>query len=144
MPPAELVSLLFENAANIWVPPTMGMAAPLTDILVHTQDIARPLGILVPVASEHVDPALTFCVTRKSNQQFAPARRYAGVRLIASDLKWKYGNGPEVSGPAIDLLLALTGRSSALSNLEGEGVAMLSTRLARTTQARPLLGRRGS
>ncbi len=123
------MSLLFANAANVWVPPTMGMAAPLTDILVHTQDVARPLGIPVPVASDHVDPALTFCVTRKSNQLFAPARRYAGLRLIASDLKWKCGKGPEVSGPAIELLLALTGRRSALANLEGEGVATLAKRL---------------
>lgn len=129
-PPEELVSLLFANAANVWVPPTMGMAAPLTDILVHTQDIARPLGILVPVASDHVDPALTFCVGRKSNQLFTPARRYAGVRLVASDLKWKCGKGPEVTGPAIELLLALTGRTSALANLEGDGVEILSKRLA--------------
>lgn len=129
-PPEELVSLLFANAANIWVPPTMGMPAPLTDILVHTQDIARPLGIPVPVASDHVDPALTFCVGRKSNQLFTPARRYSGVRLVASDLKWKCGKGPEVTGPAIELLLALTGRTSALANLEGDGVEILAGKMA--------------
>ena len=128
-PPEELTRLLLANVENIWVPPTMGMAAPLTDVLVHTQDIARPLGITIPVAGEHLDPALTFCVSRKSNQVFAPARRYAGLRLIATDLKWRCGKGAEVHGPAIELLLALTGRKAALEQLEGDGVAILAKRL---------------
>ena len=129
LPPEELVRLLRAHVENVWIPPTMGLPAPLTDILVHTQDIARPLGLDVPVAAEHVDPALTFCVSRRSNQLFGPARRYAGVRLIATDLKWKCGKGPEVHGPALELLMAVTGRPSALENLEGEGVAILAKRL---------------
>ncbi len=130
-PPEELSRLMFAHVENIWVPPTMGMCAPLTDILTHTQDIARPLDLDVPVASDHVDPALTFCVGRRSNQAFAPARRYAGLRLVATDLKWKFGKGPEVHGPAIELLLALTGRPEALEQLDGDGVELLADRLNR-------------
>lgn len=127
--PAELVSLLREHADNIWVSPTMGAGAPLTDILAHTQDIVRPLGIEVEIDPLEIDPALTFCIDKKSNQQFAPARRYAGLRLIATDLKWKFGKGDELEGPALELMMALLGRGVALQNLEGPGFDRFSEQI---------------
>lgn len=129
--PAELIRLVRTYADTVWVPPTMGISAPLTDVLVHSQDIARGLEIELPVAADHIDPALTFCVSRKSNQIFAPTSRYRGLRLIATDLKWRCGKGKAVEGPAIELLMALTGRQQALPNLEGPGVEVLERRLGR-------------
>jgi uncharacterized protein (TIGR03083 family) len=127
--PAELLKALREHADNVWVSPIMGAAAPLTDILVHSQDIVRPLGIELTVDPLEVDPALTFVVGNKSNQLFVKPKRYAGLRLIATDLKWKVGKGAELEGPAIELLLAVMGRGVALKHLSGPGFDLLSERI---------------
>ncbi len=128
-PPAELIKLLRANANNVWSPPSMGPAAPLTDILVHSQDIARPLGLKLEVKPLEVDPALTFVVGNKSNQLFVKPKRYAGLRLIATDIKWKFGKGAELEGPALELLMALLGRGAALQHLQGPGFDLLSERI---------------
>jgi len=59
-----------------------------------------------------------------------PRRRYScgGLTLKATDTAWSTSSGPEVSGPALSLLLAMTGRKAALEDLSGDGVAMLAAR----------------
>lgn len=48
------------------------------------------------------------------------------VRLVATDVDWTAGNGPEVVGPGEALLFAMTGRAAAVAGeLRGEGVALL-------------------
>ena len=128
-PPKELHGLLKQHADNVWSPPSMGPAAPLTDIIVHTQDIVRPLGATIEVDPLEVDPSLTFVVGPKSNQRFVPAKRYAGIRLVATDLKWKVGKGLEIEGPALELLMAVMGRGVALQHLSGPGFDTLSERI---------------
>jgi hypothetical protein len=54
--------------------------------------------------------------------------RITGLRLIATDTDWSRGAGPVVSGPTIDLLMAMTGRGQALVDLAGEGVDLLRAR----------------
>ncbi len=49
----------------------------------------------------------------------------ARVRLTATDLDLSIGEGPEVNGPALALLLAVTGRRIALDELDGPGLARL-------------------
>jgi hypothetical protein len=44
------------------------------------------------------------------------------------DADWRHGTGPEVSGPAIALVMAMTGRKAALDDLTGDGVAVLRER----------------
>jgi hypothetical protein len=56
------------------------------------------------------------------------ARTPRGVRLVATDATWQSGDGPEVEGRAIDLLLVLAGRPGALDELTGPGVAELRRR----------------
>ena len=54
-------------------------------------------------------------------------RRLArGLRLVATDMSWSKGNGPEVHGTAEALLMAIAGRSSACGDLTGPGLTMLS------------------
>jgi len=48
--------------------------------------------------------------------------------LRASDTDWRHGAGPEVTGPAIALVMAMTGRKQALEDLTGEGLATLRNR----------------
>ena len=64
-----------------------------------------------------------------SNLLIGSKRRIAGLGLRANDLEWATGSGPEVTGPAISLLMAMTGRAAALDDLSGEGVATLRSRM---------------
>ena len=52
--------------------------------------------------------------------------------LVATDLEFTRGDGPEVTGPAEAILLAATGRSVALEDLDGEGVVTLRSRMPST------------
>ncbi|MDT5339714.1 MAG: hypothetical protein QOD90_5219 [Mycobacterium sp.] len=50
----------------------------------------------------------------------------SGVGISATDVELSIGDGPEVRGPALALLLVLSGRLEALEQLEGPGVATLT------------------
>ena len=65
---------------------------------------------------------------RRRNPPTGAKRRIAGVTLRATDTDWRHGSGPEVTGPAIALLLAMAGRKTALDDLTGPGVALLRSR----------------
>jgi hypothetical protein len=51
------------------------------------------------------------------------------VRLVATDLDWAHGNGPEVSGPAEALMMAMAARPDALNQLTGPGKELLAQRI---------------
>ena len=55
-------------------------------------------------------------------------RRIVGLPLHATDTDWSDDSGPAVSGPILALMLAMTGRKTAASQLSGEGVALLQGR----------------
>ena len=57
-----------------------------------------------------------------------------GLSWIATDVEWQWGEGPDVTGPAESMILAASGRSVALDELSGEGMATLSGRV-KTAQA---------
>jgi uncharacterized protein (TIGR03083 family) len=83
---------------------------PLTDVLVHTQDVARPLGLEVPMPLE----AAATSADRVWSMGFPwfPRRRFRGRRLVATDTDWSVGEGEVTEAPMADLLLLLTGRPS--------------------------------
>ena len=54
-----------------------------------------------------------------------------GVRLTTTDLDWSHGRGPELTGPAEAVLMAVSGRQSAIGELAGPGQQVLARRLAR-------------
>jgi hypothetical protein len=60
-------------------------------------------------------------------------QRSAGLRLRATDIDWAAGDGADVSGPAASLILAITGRQPALSDLSGDSVETLRSRLSGTS-----------
>lgn len=122
----ELIGQLRESARSSRRMPGSGPLDPLIDVLVHGQDIARPLdevhSIPVPLAVAALDAAA-------GNAFFGGRTRFADLRIIATDADWTSGDGPEVRGPAADLLLAATGRAAGLEHLVGEGVADLRIRI---------------
>jgi len=100
----------------------------LIDALVHSQDIARPLGRTLPLPPEGALIAARRVWSK--GWPFHPRRRLAGLRLVAADTDWAAGEGPEIRGMTADLLLVLTGRgAAALDDLEGDGVPELRRRL---------------
>jgi len=54
------------------------------------------------------------------------------VRDVATDCAWSAGDGLLVEGPIATILLILTGRSAALSQLSGPGAAELGVRAGRS------------
>jgi uncharacterized protein (TIGR03083 family) len=97
------------------------------DYLVHTQDIAIPLG-------RHVDMHTGAAVVAAdrvwtSGRMFHARKNLDGYRLLAVDTIWSAGQGQEVTGPVSALLLLLTGRPAALARLSGAGAAALQARL---------------
>jgi hypothetical protein len=60
----------------------------------------------------------------------ASKKRVAGLRLVATDVGWSHGDGPEVRGTGEAVLLAASGRPATLDELEGDGVRTLHERIA--------------
>lgn len=126
--PTELLKELRSHASSHFTPPGLGAAAPLTDVIVHTQDIAIPLGIDVAVDVSTVTVALDFVTSRSAALGFIPRGRLKGIRLMATDSHWVYGSGELVEGPSRELLLGVCGRKVAFPALTGSGVAELADR----------------
>lgn len=98
----------------------------LGETIIHPEDIRRALGI------QHAYPTAALVQVadfmKKSNLIIGTKKRIAGLSLEATDVDWHHGDGPTVSGPMLDLLMAMTGRKAVLGNLSGDGVATLKSR----------------
>ena len=57
-----------------------------------------------------------------------PGKRTKGLRFIATDVDWAWGDGPEVRGPGEAIALAVVGRAAVLDELTGGGVPELRRR----------------
>jgi hypothetical protein len=66
----------------------------------------------------------------------SPRRTVRGLRLVAEDLDWSHGEGPEVHGSAEALLLAMTGRPVERGELTGPGASTLLDRLSHARRDR--------
>jgi uncharacterized protein (TIGR03083 family) len=99
---------------------------PLVDILVHTQDIAVPLGRTVAIDPE----AGRLAAGRVWGMPFpfGARKRMAGLRLTATDADWTVGDGDDVRGPMGQLLMLMTGRDAGLAQVAGPGVPTLAAR----------------
>lgn len=129
-PVDEIVAGLREKAEHPFKPPGLTLAAPLTDLLVHQQDIRRPLGL----APELVAERLVICLKQvaaaaERGGMLVPKGTIDGLRLEATDVEWSRGEGQVVRGAGEALLMALSGRRAALPDLDGDGADLLRSRL---------------
>ena len=99
-----------------------GMIA-LVDGMVHQQDIRRPLGITRVIPEQRLRTVLNYALTAPA---IRGARRARAVRLVATDLDWQHGSGPEVTGCGEALLMTMAGRGDALNQLAGPGTVLLA------------------
>jgi uncharacterized protein (TIGR03083 family) len=124
-PSERLVAMVREHAYPRGLGAGFGGRIALTDNMIHQQDVRRALGMPRAIAAERLTVALDFA-------RFAPlirgAWRARGTRLVATDLDWSHGRGPEVRGPGEALLMVMAGRPDALADLDGLGLARLTAR----------------
>ena len=123
--PAVVLKALRNAAANRKALPGAGSVKGLIHVLVHGQDMCRPLGFKRDLPVAHLVPVADFI--KDDVHIFGAKKRIAGLKLTAIDLDWSHGNGPEVTGPAEALVMMMAGRLVALDDLSGEGKAALVT-----------------
>ena len=124
--PADLISRLRARTTTTNKAPAPPMAM-LGEAVVHGQDILYALG-----RSGGVDPdASRACLDMYKSASFPVGgkKRIAGLKLVADDVDWQHGDGPEVRGPAVPLMLAMTGRKGTVDELSGDGVATFASRV---------------
>jgi uncharacterized protein (TIGR03083 family) len=126
LPVATLTAMMRKHADSRFTPPTMDWHAPLSDVMIHREDIAVPLGLPSDRPVESWRHVLDFVVSAKARRGFVPGRLPA-VRLVATDVDWSHGSGPEVAGPATSLALTVSGRADGLEALSGPGRESLAT-----------------
>jgi len=97
------------------------------EVVVHGADIRRPLGLAYKPPVSTTRQVADFY--KNSNLLIGAKSRIVGVRLLASDSDWTHGSGPEVCGPILSLVQAMTGRVIAIYDLSGEGVSTLLARM---------------
>jgi uncharacterized protein (TIGR03083 family) len=98
----------------------------LGETIVHSEDIRRPLNIKHDYPTDAAAQVASFYAG--SNLLIGAKTRIAGLNLRATDADWSHGDGPEVAGPIVSLVMAMTGRKEAIDDLSGDGVATLRAR----------------
>jgi uncharacterized protein (TIGR03083 family) len=98
----------------------------LGEVMVHGEDIRRSQG----TKGEHdADHLVTLAeLYKKTGAPLRAKKRVAGLKLRATDVDWATGEGPEVSGPCMSLILGMVGRTAALDDCDGPGVDTLRSR----------------
>lgn len=125
--PAQTLTA-FEAVMRLTATPPADLATRLIEEIAHGEDIRRPLGIHRAYPIESVTAALPYLVMKPT--KFGGGReRCDGFRLITTDADFSYGEGVEVRGAAVTLLLALSGRNVEESELSGPGAAEFLSRL---------------
>ncbi|MER7927364.1 maleylpyruvate isomerase family mycothiol-dependent enzyme [Streptomyces sp. NPDC096057] len=121
--PADLVAAIRSHAGTRRTAKVLDTRNALFDAIVHGQDIALPLARRLPVPAEHSRQALRRVWAM--GWLFHAQRHLAGFTLRATDTDWRKGDGPEIAGPALALLLLATGRTACLDTLQGDGADRL-------------------
>jgi uncharacterized protein (TIGR03083 family) len=98
----------------------------LGEVMVHGEDIRRSQGARGEHPAEHLVTLAE--LYKKTGAPLRAKKRVAGLQLRATDVEWTTGEGPEVSGPCMSLILGMVGRTAALDDCDGPGVDTLRSR----------------
>ena len=110
--------------------PSSHTPAYLGEVVVHTQDIRQPLGLVRTPSVDALTPVADFFARR--NFTVASRTHAAGLQLRADDGPFATGAGPLVRGSTLALVMSMAGRVSYLAELDGPGVPTLRSRLQAT------------
>jgi uncharacterized protein (TIGR03083 family) len=113
----ELVANLRSEILHRWTPPGGGQRGALNHVVVHGLDVTVPLGAPCVADDDTLRVVLDDLTLGAVHQQFGTVidARY----LEATDLAWSYGSGSVLRGPALEIVLALCGRTIPNAHLEG-------------------------
>jgi len=116
----------FRRSVTSTTKPPVPVAAVLGEVIVHGEDIRRPLRI-----QRHYPIATLTRVAEyyhRSNMTVPSERRTRGLRLSATDGPFSGGpqNGALVSGRTLALIMAMAGRPAYGAELAGEGAGIIA------------------
>ncbi len=116
--PAETLAR-FERVVRSTTSPPLPVLALLGEVVVHGEDIRRPLGI---THAHPIDVLTRVARHYGGSDQVVLARgRVRGLRLQAVDGPFTIGSGPLVTGRTLALMMAMTGRRAFCDELTGTG-----------------------
>lgn len=121
-----LIDLLARNQRPTGLPSGFHGGIALTDGTIHHQDIRRALGLPRTIPESRLVAVLTFSLRAPTLPSKGNTK---GLKLVATDVDWTVGHGPEVTGPGEALLMAAAGRALALEELSGDGLSTLRKRV---------------
>jgi uncharacterized protein (TIGR03083 family) len=120
----------FREVQNSKTAPMGEAAAWLGEVVVHAQDIRQPLGLRTRPSEAATMEVARFFARRDFTVKGRTLSR--GLRLRATDGPFVSGDGPEVKGPALALVVAMAGRPAYLDELEGPGLEVIRSRVAQS------------
>jgi len=124
--PEQLLDLLTRHLQPRGLPAALGGRVGLVEALIHHQDIRRALGQPRAIPPQRLLPALG---TALLAPDIGGCWRARGVRLVATDLQFSAGIGPEARGTAEALLMTIAGRRGVATELSGPGQRKLANRI---------------
>lgn len=124
--PAETLER-FRRILTSTTSPLGPTAAWLGEVIVHAQDIRRPLGLRRTPAVEAVTEVARFYARR--DYTVAGRSTIKGLRVEATDGPFATGAGPLVHGTTLALTMAMAGRRAYCDDLTGPGASTLRARL---------------
>ena len=124
--PAETLDQ-FRAIIDSSIAPSGHTAAYLGEVVVHAQDIRKPLGLRRASDVDALTPVGDFFARR--NFTVASRSAVAGLQLRADDGPFAVGSGPLVTGSTLALVMSMAGRTSYVDELDGPGVPTLRTRV---------------
>jgi uncharacterized protein (TIGR03083 family) len=120
-----MIAKLESSIANPTTPKMLNDVA-LGEFMCHGEDIRRALGDRGEHPAAHVTALGPPYV--KTGKPLNGKVRSKDLSLRATDGDFTWGEGPEVAGPGIDLIMAVSGRIEALDHCEGDGLDTLRSR----------------
>jgi len=109
-----LVDAMRDGATPRGVGSGFGSRIALVECMIHQQDVRRALNLPRTIPADRLCAALEFA---KIAPLIRGGRHTRGISLIATDLDWSCGRGPEVRGPGEALLMTMARRPSARADL---------------------------
>lgn len=116
----------FDRVVSSTRKPPLPVVAMLGEVVVHGEDIRGPLGIHSDRPMETLTRVAEFY---SGSDLMLPSKKHTrGLRLVATDGPFDSGSGPRIAGGTLALIMAMTGRTAYLDELDGDGVDVLRQR----------------
>src|SRR5215217_3446566 len=90
--PAEVVAALRGTESRTFSVPGAPAEAPLSYLVIHAQDVYRPLGVASPTDPDNARIALEQLTSPRARRSLPPGI-LDGLAFAATDADWRHGTG---------------------------------------------------